>query len=80
MMFTLSVKEVSVWMAALRSAAKNSSVPIIPWDSCPFLQQHWELVRLTGYGAADHQDLHDFLAKKAKEAGISSMAELKGKS
>jgi len=67
MKFTLTVKEVGTWMAALRFAARNSSVPIIPWDSCPFLNQHWELVRLTGYGHGDHQELYDFLKKKDED-------------
>jgi hypothetical protein len=64
MCFTLTAKDVSVWMAALRMAANHSSVPIIPWDSCPFLGQHKELVRLTGYGARDHEDLYQALKTK----------------
>jgi hypothetical protein len=65
---TLGFADEAVWMAALRSAAKSSTVPIIPWDSCPFLNQHKELVRLTGFGETetDHQHLHNFLQQKAK--------------
>jgi hypothetical protein len=74
--FNLTVKEVGVWMAALRMAAKHHTM-CIPWDSNPFLEQHKELVRLTGYGTGDHEDLYNALAKKAKEQGISSMQELK---
>lgn len=58
---TLTPKEISVWMAALRLAAKKRTVPIIPWDECPFFKQHGELVKITGYGAGDHEDLREFL-------------------
>lgn len=60
--FTLTVKEVSVWMVALRMAAKKNIGGTLPWDSCSFLAQHAELVRLTGYGAGDHEDLRTYLA------------------
>ncbi len=62
--FTLSVKEVSTWMAALRLAAKSSTVQIIPWDSCPFLIQHGELTRLTGYSLKEDEELFTFLEQK----------------
>ena len=75
LVFSLTVKEVGVWMVALRMAAKQH-IYCIPWDSNPFLEQHKELVRLTGFGAGDHEDLHAFLEKTAKEKGISSMKEL----
>lgn len=70
--FTLTEKDLSVWMAALRLASKHSSVPIIPWDSCPFLAQHKELVRLTGYGSGDHQDLHEYLKAKYDKTNPTS--------
>ncbi len=63
--FTLSVRELEIWMAALRQASRSSTVPVIPWDSCPFLKQHLELVNLTGWGGGDHEELHIFLRKKA---------------
>ena len=61
---TLDIKALSTWMAALRFAARNSTVPIIPWDSCPFLNQHKDLVRLFGYSAGDHADLVNYLKTK----------------
>jgi hypothetical protein len=64
MVFSLTVKDVGVWMAALSRAATTSTVQIFPWDSCPFLKQHAELVRLTGYGAGDHKDLRAELEAK----------------
>jgi hypothetical protein len=73
--FRLTIKEIGIWLVALRMAAKQHGVSV-PWDANPFLQQHKELVRLTGYGTADHEELYAFLEKKAKEQGISSMKEL----
>jgi hypothetical protein len=61
--FELTEKEVGVWMAALRLASKASAAGTIPHDSCPFLLQHGELVRLTGYGAGDHERLKEEVLK-----------------
>lgn len=57
--FELTEKEVGVWMAALRLACEKSSNGRVPHDSCPFLAQHGELARLTGYGAGDHDRLKE---------------------
>jgi len=65
---TLSIKELDVWMTALRRAAKTSDVSVITWDHCPFLKQHNELVRLTGYGEREHIDLYEFLKLKSEKA------------
>lgn len=66
MSFTLSVKEVSVWMASLRQSALSSSVTFYPWDSCPFYKQHKELIRLTGYSSGDHIDIGERLQRKSR--------------
>lgn len=63
MTVVLTVKELGTWMAALRSAARNS-VTCFPWDANPFLEQHGGLVRLTGYCSGDHDDLREELRKK----------------
>lgn len=57
--FELTEKELGVWMAALRLASKASASGMVPRDSCPFLLQHEELVRLTGYGSGDHERLKE---------------------
>lgn len=67
---TLSEKDLSVWMAALRLAAISSRVPLIG-APCPFVVQHAELVRLTGYSAGDHLDLVD----KVNAPGFSENRE-----
>lgn len=67
MTFDLTIKEVGVWMEAVRLAALKRSVPMFPWDSCPFLNQHAELVRLTGYGASDHEELRKALQSRAEK-------------
>lgn len=60
----LTVKELQIWMAALRLAAKEAmKTPIIPWDSCPFYRQHEQLVKLTGYGNGDHIALGETLSQ-----------------
>ncbi len=64
---TLTEKEVLTWMAALRQAARTSTVPVIPWDYCCFLQQHLALVKLTGYESSSHEQLHAFLEKKDRD-------------
>lgn len=56
LVFEISVKELDIWMCALRMAARQRG-GTVPWDACGFLIQHGELVRLTGYGAGDHEDL-----------------------
>jgi len=62
--FELTEKEVAIWMAALRLASEQSAAGIIPRESCPFLIQHGELVRLTGYGAGDHERLKEKVLKR----------------
>ena len=53
----LSIKDVSVLLTALHTAAMKSQVQTIPWDSCSFYQAHKELVRITGYGIASQERL-----------------------
>jgi hypothetical protein len=60
----LSIKELEVWMAALRLAARERTVKVVPWDSCCFLKQHNEIVNLTGYGLQDQNDLIEYLKNK----------------
>jgi hypothetical protein len=72
MVFELSEKEVSVWLAALRLAALRSVEwpdpgTSAPWNSCPFLRQHGLITSLTGTGFLDHENLYQEL--KAKHAG-----------
>jgi len=63
----MSVRELEVWMSALRMAAKQRAGQVTPWDSCGFFIQHGELVRLTGYSAGDHEDLKELLRNRGKE-------------
>lgn len=63
--FTLTEKEVAVWMASLRAASRSAAkgVQMFPWDSCPFLRQHADLSELTGRDKIAHEDLEsDILA------------------
>lgn len=64
--FTLTVEDLGVWMSALRLAARDA-VPVVPWDSCPFVKQHKELVRLSGFGTNDHARLLEDLKMKYEE-------------
>lgn len=63
--FTLTIKEVSVWMVAVAASARSGKGTIFPWDSCPFFKQHEELVRLTGHCAEEHQRLRSELEATA---------------
>jgi len=56
--FELSAKELSVWMVALRHAAKTLKDDYPgDWKNNPFLLQHFNLVGQTGFCSGDHQDL-----------------------
>jgi hypothetical protein len=66
--FTLTIKEVETWMTAVRQATLNqNNVRIVPRDACPFFKQHGELVRLTGYGAHDHEEMKRVLAARSSK-------------
>jgi len=56
LVFEISVRDLGVWMCALRMAARQCG-GTVPWDACNFLIRHGELVRLTGFGAGDHETL-----------------------
>ena len=68
--FTLKLKarDIRVWMEALRIAANKAKGCMLPWDHCPFYNQHEELVKLTGWGEADHVALGQKLASKDEPA------------
>jgi hypothetical protein len=64
----LSIKDVSILLTALYTAAVKSSVQMIPWDSCSFYRAHKELSRITGYGTGEHEHLtRDLKAKWSPE-------------
>lgn len=67
---TLSEHEIEIWMAALRMAAKKTSIPTVPWFECCFLKQHKDLSLHTGYAQTDHQDLTEVLMERAE--GVKS--------
>ena len=41
---------------------------MIPWDHCPFYNQHDELVKLTGWGEEEHIALQQYLLPKEEPA------------
>lgn len=60
----LTIGDVSVWMAALYQACKESKVEIFPADSCPFYLQHRELVRMTGFNEWEQGELDKMVQEK----------------
>lgn len=55
---SINEKELSIWMAALRRAAKeHAKYQNGPADSNPFLHQHGVLAHLTGYSTGGHEEL-----------------------
>lgn len=64
--FTLTVKEVDIWLTALRIAALKAGPSFGYKDAGKdggnaFTEQHAELVRLTGYSAGDHKSMMEEL-------------------